>query len=256
MIEEIRLLEELAANAWPAEVVQVVDGWRLRYTYGATRRANSVWPNRSYGGMALEEKLRLVEDFYARYEAVTRVKMCPAAQPSNLDTWLERRGYVETDRVAVQTAAISDVLAKTQANWTFAVEINEGPSDTWLRTYHDGDGHDAHTTSVREGILKRIGPRTGFALLEIEGHAAAVGLGVVERGWVGVFCMVTSPEQRRRGAASTLLHALANWGRAHKANAMYLQVMEGNQAAIELYAKAGFATQYHYHYREKRTSPS
>jgi hypothetical protein len=45
-VDDIYLLEELAANAWPAEVVQFVDGWRFRYTLGvSSRRVNSVWPN-------------------------------------------------------------------------------------------------------------------------------------------------------------------------------------------------------------------
>jgi len=29
--EEIRLIEELAYNAWPASIVQIVDGWRVRF---------------------------------------------------------------------------------------------------------------------------------------------------------------------------------------------------------------------------------
>src|SRR5687768_10671958 len=34
----VRRVEELAADAWPAEVVLQVDGWRLRWNAGATRR--------------------------------------------------------------------------------------------------------------------------------------------------------------------------------------------------------------------------
>ncbi len=37
--ESIVLIEELAANAWPAELVDELDGWRLRFNWGATSRA-------------------------------------------------------------------------------------------------------------------------------------------------------------------------------------------------------------------------
>ena len=34
----IPFIEELAANAWRPEIEQFVDGWRLRYSRGITRR--------------------------------------------------------------------------------------------------------------------------------------------------------------------------------------------------------------------------
>ena len=40
------LIEQLAANAWPAATVRLVDGWLLRYTPGvARRRSNSALPS-------------------------------------------------------------------------------------------------------------------------------------------------------------------------------------------------------------------
>jgi ribosomal protein S18 acetylase RimI-like enzyme len=78
----------------------------------------------------------------------------------------------------------------------------------------------------------------------------AVGLGVLEQGWVGVFCMNTRPEFRRQGAGQAVLRALAGWGDEAGATRMYLQVMEENQPAGGLYTRAGFGTLYTYHYRE------
>ena len=49
-----------------------------------------------------------------------------------------------------------------------------------------------------------------------------------------------------------ILRTLAIWGQLYDAQQAYLQVMQNNPAAQQLYAKAGFATAYHYHYREKR----
>ena len=46
--ETIYLIEELAANAWPAPVQQQLGPWKLRAGNGVTQRANSVL---AVGGM-------------------------------------------------------------------------------------------------------------------------------------------------------------------------------------------------------------
>jgi len=76
-------------------------------------------------------------------------------------------------------------------------------------------------------------------------------VGVRDGRWLGIFCMATRPEFRRRGAATALLHALSGWGRERNADRIYLQVMEANSPARSVYARAGFTTLYGYHYREQ-----
>jgi len=82
-----------------------------------------------------------------------------------------------------------------------------------------------------------------------QGRPVAVGLGVVEAGWVGIFCMATLPAFRRQGAGAAVLRSLAEWGRQQGAEQVYLQVTEANVEARPLYAKAGFEMLYTYHYR-------
>jgi ribosomal protein S18 acetylase RimI-like enzyme len=72
---------------------------------------------------------------------------------------------------------------------------------------------------------------------------------VLERGWMGVYSMGTRPEARRRGAATAVLHALARWAVSRGAAHTYLQVEATNDAARQLYIRAGFETAYRYHYR-------
>jgi ribosomal protein S18 acetylase RimI-like enzyme len=249
-IQHIRLLEELAANAWPAEVVQMVDGWRLRFNENVSRRANSVWPNGSEDYLSLEEKLALVEEFYLRRGCPARYHICPVAQPTSLDKILARRGYIRDARTAVQIAPLEIVLTRAQANPIHTIAITETFDDHWLGLYCQGEHANLNTAGVRGSILRRIGPRTGFATLQIADQPAAVGLGVVERGWLGLFSLVTHPEFRRQGRATSLIHALARWGQTHGASQVYLQVMTDNTPALALYARLGFETLYHYHYRE------
>lgn len=245
-----RLLEEIAANAWPAEVVQVVAGWRLRFNRNVTRRANSVWPNQTGEGFSLEEKLVLVEEFYARRGCSARYQVCPAAQPANLDEILAARGYIIDAPTAVQIAPLEMVLAHTETRSFSPVIIAETFDERWFDAYSRAEQVSAQAAEARRGILQRIGPRTGFALLQAENQVVAVGLGVVERGWVGLFSLVTFSEYRRQGAGTAVIRALVQWGQSHGAYQVYLQVMADNSPALTLYARLGFETLYHYHYRE------
>jgi GNAT superfamily N-acetyltransferase len=246
----VRLVEELASNAWPAYVVQVVGGWRLRFTPAVrARRSNSVLPLDDDGSVALEERLKVVEDFYGRRDVPVRYQISPAVAPDGLDVLLEERGFAVEAPVHVQTAQIDRAVSLTsRAAFDGLVQISSQPNEPWLATwtelYRRGDPN-----TVRRLVLDRIGPRTAFALLEAGGQAIAVGMGAVERGWLGLFSMGTLPRVRRRGAGRAVLNALARWGKGEGATRAYLQVEEDNEPALRLYVAGGFRTAYGYHYR-------
>jgi len=252
---QIQQVEALAARAWPAAEISELDGWRLRYTDGVTRRANSVWPNVNTHTMPLADKLAAVEAFYKARTLPSRYQICPVAQPAELDNALSERGYAAVARTAVQTAAATTILANTSPlrhHPEFAVEVSETFDEGWFAAYGSFAEEDRTGFAIRRTILQRIVPSTGFALLQIGDQPAAVGLGVVEDGWLGIFCMGTAPHLRRRGAAHAILRTLTIWGQLYGAQQVYLQVMDHNVAARLLYTRVGFATLYHYHYREQR----
>jgi GNAT superfamily N-acetyltransferase len=102
---------------------------------------------------------------------------------------------------------------------------------------------------VYRALLGRLCGRAGFALVRTRGEPAAVGLGVVEPPWAGVFSMLTLPALRGQRLGEAVLGALARWALARGASRLYLQVEVDNEAARRLYARAGFAPRYAYHYR-------
>ncbi len=253
----ILLLETLAANAWPAAEVETLDGWQLRHTYGVTRRANSVWPNRALDSVALEEKLTQVERFYAQHTLPARYHMSPVAQPAHLDQLLAARGYARIAGTAVQVAELSTVLAQTPALQKipeFELEVAEQFDEAWFQAYAQFEALAGQEMNMRRTILQGIMASCGFVLLRVDDVPVAVGLGVVEERWLGVFCMATALGFRRRGAASAILRTLTIWAQLYDARQAYLQVVEANEPAQRVYARAGFATLYHYHYREKRAT--
>ncbi len=250
----ILMLETLTANAWPAQQRELVDGWQLRFSAGVTRRANSVWPNMIMGAEELDEKLARVEAFYARHHLPVRYQISPAAQPVELDTVLAERGYHSVARTAVQTVELATILTRTPGLRTqldFAVEVAEEFDEVWFAAFCEFESIAGHNAVVLRAILESIRPRHGYALLHIDGAPAALALGVVEGDWLGIFCMATDPAFRRRGAASAILRTLAIWAQLYDAHRAYLQVMDENAPARALYARLGFETLYHYHYREK-----
>lgn len=251
-ITTIQLIEELATNAWRAEIEQHLNGWRMRYNQGVNRRTNSVWPNAWGGNMDLKEKLNQVEEFYQHHKIIPRFQITKAAQPDTLPDTLEQRGYTADAHTHVQTAALQSVIETTNPNPNFASTIHETFSNEWFDSYQSLENLDTHTAEMRTGTMKRIGPRRAFTLVKDKNKTIAVGLGVAERGWVGIFCMSTDPDHRRQGAASHILHAIAQWAQSHNTENCYLQVMQKNAPALALYSKVGFNTLYYYYYAEKR----
>ena len=250
-IDRTCFIEELAANAWPAEVIQIVDGWRLRFNHGVSRRANSVWPNENGGRVPVEIRLALVEDFYTRRALPARYHICPACLPVGLDDVLETRGYTVDALTSVQTANITTVLTHMQPSYEST--YNENLTDAWFDGYINFGGYGQDVAAIVRNSLEHVGPRSVYVVIEEKDQCVSVGRGVFERGWVGVFSMATNPEFRCRGYATTVLHALALWGQASGASQMYLQVEIDNAPALALYTRAGFEKFYQYHYRQ---SPS
>jgi GNAT superfamily N-acetyltransferase len=192
----------------------------------------------------------MVEDFYRRHKMPACFQMCSAALPENLASVLAARGYRDEKHTAVMTAPIEEVLSLTQPAQVIPVE-GGSLSEAWFQAYTTASGYNEESLPFRRGILTRIGPAANFLLLEVDGKPAGVGLGVIERGWMGVFCVVTFPDLRRQGLAMQVMHGLAVWGKTSGVDQVYLQVMLDNLPAIGLYDRLGFQRMYTYHYAVK-----
>lgn len=255
--QTILMLETLAAHAWPAAEVEPCDGWQLRSTQGVTRRANSVWPNSNDGALALETKLAHAERFYTERNLPVRFQICDVMQPAELDDVLAARGYALEAPTFVQIAPLRTLLERLPSLRhypAFEVEVSEEFDAAWFDLYCTAEQIGGRAAAVRRSILERIAPLHGFVTLYADSIPAAVGLGVVEEGWLGIFSMATLPAFRRRGAARAILRTLAVWAQLYDAHSSYLQVMEENLPAQRLYASAGFRTAYRYYYRVKQSN--
>lgn len=244
-LELIAQIESRAANAWPSAIVRSADTLILRATPNVARR-------RSNSAIYLRQATQVdaatlveVEEFYQAHRLPPRFQITPLSLL--LDSTLEQRGWVGGGETLVQVGAVERAL-ETGTSTRRSVMLSEDPSSDWLEVWKIALGQtDADVQ--RAEILDRIRPPKAYALLRDEKGAVAIGLGVVDKGVVGIFCMATMPRSSRQGAGSTILRSLLRWGGERGASTAYLQVDKHNTVAQKFYEALGFETLYRYHYR-------
>jgi N-acetylglutamate synthase len=245
----VRGLQERAALALPAQHVEEVDGWWLRHAPSCVWWAGSVLPHGDAGPGDVVRRVVAAEDFYAGHGAAARFQISPGACPDALDTVLAERGYRHHGVMSLQVASTGRVREQRPAG-SLPVQVDDRPTRAWFDIWHalhgQGQGGDARS---EWDMLGRVERPCAYASSMIGDDVVAVGRAVADTGWAGVFGMATRPEARGRGAARTVLAALADWSGAHEADRMYLQVERDNVPALRLYERTGFSELCGYHYR-------
>lgn len=241
------LLDELMANAWPPLVVERRHGWRFRWTSGVTRRANSALAVGGDGHIA--ELMKAAESFYERHASPCLIQVTGASAPPGLGPRLEAGGYQPTARTLVARAATGDVLARTHSG-DYEIAVSDHPIDEWFETYWSVESgrRSADGAAVVRDVLVAAPRPKAFVVVRGGDGVAAVGQVVVERGWAGVQCIATRPPHRREGAATAVLHTLAEEASRRNAGRMYLAVMADNDPALGLFDRAGFRPVHEYSY--------
>jgi ribosomal protein S18 acetylase RimI-like enzyme len=255
-VDRVRRLETAAADALaPAEEVRV-DGWRLRFNHGVTRRGNSALPE-ARGRRPLARKLRELREFYAARGVPARLQLSAASLPAGLDGFLEARGWRFEEGARVLTRALSDSLPGADARAEAAagdVRIAAEPDDAYRAVQASVTPRAADWAEARSVALREAGLRPWHLVLsDAAERPVAAGLAVVDPGarLVGVFSLATRPEARGRGHATRLIRAAIERARTDGAAAAYLQVAGGNDAALRLYVRLGFREHHRYHYRRQ-----
>ncbi|MEO5953693.1 MAG: GNAT family N-acetyltransferase [Chloroflexia bacterium] len=245
---DIAFLDELAANARPARVQQALEGWRLRASDGVTRRANSVLTNGPVP--SCPDWFEAIEEFYRRQGLPSRYQISTASPPG-LDSLLEERGYSFFSQTSVMVGDVRGVLSGNERVSGVELKIEEQVSENWLAVFMEAEGFPASQEGAYRFTFGSLGPRAAYVTALIEGQPAAVGMSVAERGWAGLFSIVTFPEFRRRGIGRDVVRGLAICAKGAGAEQLYLQVVASNEPAVRLYEQLGFEALYSYHYREK-----
>ena len=231
-------LERVVAAGWRAAETAELDGWLLRAAAGFTGRANSVLPL-GRPAMPLDEALDRARSWYADRGLPLKLQV-PTEARRLLDAELRERGWPASTPVHVMAARL-DALAGPADG----VEIVTAPDEAWLRRFRDGRGVEP---AARALLIRH--DRAAFAAVRDEdGTALAIGRGTIDHGWLGITAVEVDPDHRRRGLATAIMRALAEWGRRAGARRTHLEVSADNTAAVRLYERLGYWVHHDYPYR-------
>ncbi len=233
-------------TALPALQTAYYDGWVLRFAQGYTRRSNSVNP--IYLSTAdLNEKIKHCERLYTAHKLPTVFKMTPTCYPEDLDRQLAFHHYKEDSGASVQVCDLTTVETSSSPDLVLSSHL----TDEWLNAYFRLNLTPEHHLNTMRQILNTILPQKCCAALYRDKAIVAVGLGVLDQGYLGLFDIVTQTELRRQGLGRQLVMGLLDWGKTSSATRAYLQVVQTNLPALNLYETLGFREAYQYWYRTK-----
>ena len=241
-LAQVLRLEELAFAGWPALESRDIAGWRLRFSGGYTKRANSINALRKDAEIG-STMLAILESAYRDRDLPVVWRLSPLA-PGGIADLLARRGYRAIERSLVQVCPLHAGFAPTPE-----VRIHPEPTPSWIEAFriHSPVRPDHH--AIMRRMLTSIAAPVGFALVEEAGRPLAMAIGAVHGDHMGLFDVLVTPQARRRGLARRVTESLYAWAWDRGARFAYLQVVATNEAALPLYAAQGFRTVYEYEYR-------
>jgi GNAT superfamily N-acetyltransferase len=244
---KLRFIEETSLKAWPALEQDFYDGWILRFSKGYSKRANSV--NALYlSTLDVSKKVDYCEKAYKERGLPPIFRVTPFFSPHNLDQFLDNRGYKRIDPTWVFTLE----LAHHPISPNPKVEFQPLNLDEWIEIFcrFREEEIEKHLTHIE--ILKSIPTPKVFAGLLSEGEYVACGIGTIVEHNFGLFDLITDPAQRRQGHGTDLVMSMLSWAKEKEARLAFLQVVERNFPAFNLYKNFGFTKTYPYWYRIKK----
>lgn len=249
--EEISFYEELQSNAFPALQTIMYDGWSVRFGGGFTYRvncANPMYPE----VLPAAEKVPYVEALYRQSGLTMSIfKLHEGMEPVQLSacqTLLDGMGYgTERDgNIFVCDLTTFDRQPKTQ------VTVQSVMDDQWLAGFLTMNGTADAQRQAAMTMLKNIHCPIAATSIWEESRMVACGLGVLERGNVGLYDIFVDASCRRRGLGADICTAIMQAGRAQGCQRAYLQVLSDNLGARALYRGLGYEETYEYWFRTKR----
>ena len=239
-LDEVRRLERLAFAGWPALESRDVAGWRLRFSGGYTKRANSI----NALGQVAQIDLQTVGSLESAYRERGQLpvwRLSPLA-PAAIAGILAARGYRAIERSLVQVCPLQAFTPAPE------VCIHAQPTESWIDAFAaHSPVRPEHRATMRR-MLTAIAAPVGFAFVEEAGQPMAMAIGAVNGDHMGLFDVLVMPQARRRGLARKVTESLYAWAWDHGARFAYLQVVATNAAAMPLYEAQGFRTVYDYEY--------
>ncbi|MBP2237181.1 GNAT superfamily N-acetyltransferase [Sinorhizobium kostiense] len=247
-LASVRRLEAVGFRAWPANTVHYDGSWLIRLTAGhPSKRLNSVNPLDPSDYRDIAIRLQKASQRFAEHGRSLTVRQTPLTPPQMI-AHMDAEGWTVFGH--------SLVLALDLAERDFGEGIDHLPIKD-VRRFADAririGKEDPGSNQALVDIISAIKPESGLFLFEDrEIGPTAVSLVVHDNDLAGIMQFAIAAPVRRQGIGNALLGTSLRWARLRGAKKAWLQVEAANEAAIELYRKAGFAEVYRYLYRAPR----
>lgn len=265
----MKLIEEISLNAWPSHKIELYDSWLIRFSHNYTYRTNSV----EQVGVSLiptEEKISYCERTYANFHTPTNFKINPLLDPS-FDELLAHKGYRIAHTTEVMVMSMERFLPYQPVYVEYeyygrnsglpssvfypndtVVQLRDRITDEWICSLFRLNGTTNPTLRrIVPSMFKAIPKETIVAFIEIEGRVVASGLGILDRGHVGLYAIYVDASCRRKSFARAICSSILTEAEKKGAKRAYLQVVKGNLFAKRLYESLGFEDFYTYWFRTK-----
>ena len=265
MEDKILMYEELSLNAHPAIQTQHFDGWILRFADGYTKRANSVSPlyastkNPTNKGvrsalsqsgnseLALHEKIFECENRYFTLGLPAIFKLTDNSDP-NIDETLKRQGYT-----LVEPTYVMEMDMKNRDFPLGDCIMTNCADELWLNSYFVlSKNSDKKKMAAAKQILTNVKTNMICGRIIKDGISIACGTAVIERGYMGLLNVIVDEQHRGKGYGIEICESLLSASKRIGAHTAYLQVVQENHTAVNLYKKLGYQTIYTYWYWVKK----
>lgn len=239
--DDIDSLERATLDAVAPHAVEALPGWLLPFDASTIGRAKSAVPlsHQLQDGAILQT----IADRYAIHGLPAAFRVADVPALANVHAGLRRMGYRAEQATLVQVGSAEKMRRIFDSGPAL---VTTKPTKGWSDVYLS-EGFDAVDGAHRVAALSRSS-YVVYASVADEQGAAAAGTASFSRGWAGLHGMRTALRCRGRGLAGQLLGALAQEAIERNIDRVFLQVDEGNDAALALYQRAAFVTAWRYHY--------
>ncbi len=241
-------LDDAMARAWPPAVTETIDDWTLRYSYGVTRRANSVLTTGK--PVDLGEAIAAGESFYTQRGAPPVFLVSDASTPSEVGSGLAERGYAEDGRTWIVHRDVDPSPPGSDMPSVWNVETSDTVTDGWFDAYCavEGGRRGPGVMQVVRDVLLQPARPARFVTVGEQGSVLAVGQVVVVGETACAQCLATVPAGRRRGAGTAVIGALTGEAALLGARVIFGAVMADNEASLDLFDRLGYQRSHQYRY--------
>lgn len=235
--------DRLALPGWRPLESEPLGEWVLRASEGFSSRGCSVL---SLGdpGIPLTQAVTETQQWYSSRGLRPQAHVHPGSPP---DTAFREAGWRAYESTSLMLASASRVLRRLgqtdSAGAGLEVTLTDHVDEAWLAT----DERSARFGSAARAVLE-AGDVVLATVRDPTGAVLSRGRGAFHGDWLGVSSVWTEPSRRGQGLGAVVLRELLEWGAEQGATTTYLQVVESNTVARDLYERRGYELHHRYDY--------